>query len=111
MSTSITLGSCSRMRPPSSFGIMALAILLAGSRAEAGEGGIAHYPTGTNTIVPALMPQPGASIWLNYITYYTADRFNNSKGDSVIPGYKLDAVAEAARADWRSLQAQFAILF
>ena len=97
MRTSMTLVPCSRMRPPLCFGIMALAILLAGSLAEAGEGGIFHYPTGTNTIVPALMPQPGASIWLNYITYYTADRFDNSKGDSAIPGYKLDAVAEAAR--------------
>ena len=97
MRISMTLAPCSRMHPLLGFGIMALAILLAGSPAEAGEGALFHYPTGTNTIVPALMPQPGASIWLNYITYYTADRFNNSKGDSAVPGYELDAVAEAAR--------------
>jgi hypothetical protein len=85
------------MHFPRCFGITAIVIFLAGSPARAGEGGIAHYPTGTNTIVPALMPGPGDSIWLNYITYYTADRFNNTNGDSAIPGYKLNAVAEAAR--------------
>jgi hypothetical protein len=79
------------------FGITALLISLAWPPAGASENGAAHYPTGTNTIVPALMPPPGASLWLNYITYYTADRFNNSNGDSAVPGYRVSAVAEAAR--------------
>jgi hypothetical protein len=87
----------SRMRFPHCFGITALVIFLAGSPAEATEYSLTHYPTGTNTIVPALMPQPGASIWLNYITYYTADRFDNSKGDSAVPNYRVNAVVEAAR--------------
>ena len=81
----------------STFVVAALAILLPGVSAEAAENGAAHYPTGTNTIVPALMPSPGTSLWLNYITYYSADRFNNSNGDSAVPGYKVNAVAEAAR--------------
>lgn len=87
----------SRMRFPHCFGITALGIFLAGSPAGATEYSLAHYPTGTNTIVPALMPQPGTSVWLNYITYYTADRFNNSNGDSAVPGYRVNAVSEAAR--------------
>jgi hypothetical protein len=87
----------SGMRSFPCFGITALLISLLGFPAGASENGGAHYPTGTNTIVPALMPPPGASIWLNYITYYTADRFNNSNGDSAVPGYRVTAVAEAAR--------------
>jgi hypothetical protein len=79
------------------FGIAALLILLVAPPAGASENGAAHYPTGTNTIDPALMPPPGTSLWLNYITYYMADQFNNSNGDSAVPGYRVSAVAEAAR--------------
>ena len=43
------------------------------------------------------MPAVGDSLWLNYVTFYTADRFNNSSGESSIPGYSVSAVAEAAR--------------
>jgi len=78
-------------------GIAALCISLTGPPAGASENGAAHYPTGTNTIEAALMPPPGDSLWLNYITYYTADRFNNSNGDSAVPGYRVSAEAEAAR--------------
>jgi hypothetical protein len=70
---------------------------LAGTPAPASENGAEHYPTGTNTILPALVPAVGDSLWLNYLTYYTADRFNNSNGNSAIPGYSVSAVAEAAR--------------
>jgi hypothetical protein len=86
------------------FGITAL-IALAGSPAGASENGAAHYPTGTNTIDPALMPPPGESLWLNYITYYTADRFDNSNGSSAVPGYLVNADAEAARLlhTWTSI--------
>jgi len=85
------------MRPFPLFAITALLTSLAGPPAGASENGAAHYPAGTNTIVPALMPPPGASLWLNYVTYYTADRFNNSNGDSVLPGYRVSAASEAAR--------------
>jgi hypothetical protein len=78
-------------------GVAALLILLTAPPTGASENGAEHYPTGTNTVEPALMPSPGASLWLNYITYYTADRFNNSNGDSAVPGYLVSAVAEAAR--------------
>jgi hypothetical protein len=77
--------------------IAALLVSLDGSPAAASENGAAHYPTGTNTVVPALMPLPGDSLWLNYLTYYTADRFNNSSGASSVPGYLVNAESEAAR--------------
>jgi hypothetical protein len=85
------------MRVPHCFGITALVMFLAESPAGATEYSLTHYPLGTNTIVPALMPSPGASVWLNYITYYSADRFNNSQGDSAVPSYRVNAVAESAR--------------
>ena len=78
-------------------GIAALLVALEGPPAGASENGAAHYPTGTNTIEPALMPPPGESLWLNYLTYYTADRFNNSNGASSVPGYLVNAEVEAAR--------------
>jgi len=93
------------MRPLSLFGITALLITLAGPRAGASENNAAHYPTGTNTIEPAMMPPPGESLWLNYLTSYTADRSNNSNGDSAVPGYLVSAVVEAARLlhTWTSI--------
>lgn len=86
-------------------GITALLILSAAPLAGASENGAAHYPTGTNTVEPALMPPPGDSLWLNYLTYYTADRFNNSNGASSVPGYLVNAEAEAARLlhTWASI--------
>jgi hypothetical protein len=74
-----------------------LLISLAGPLAGASENGAAHYPVGTNTIVPALMPAVGDSLWLNYVTFYTADRSNNSNGESAIPDYSVSTIAEAAR--------------
>ena len=74
-----------------------LLILWAVPLANASENGAAHYPTGTNTIEPALMPPAGESLWLNYLTYYTADRFNNSNGAASVPSYLVNAEAEAAR--------------
>jgi hypothetical protein len=78
-------------------GIAALLALSTAALAGASENGAAHYPTGTNTVEPAVMPPPGDSLWLNYLTYYTADRFNNSNGASSVPGYLVNAEAEAAR--------------
>jgi hypothetical protein len=85
--------------------IGALLFLLSGRPASADENGAAHYPTGTNTIEPAIMPPVDGSLWLNYLTFYTADRFNNSNGAAAVPGYLVNAVAEAARLlhTWTSI--------
>jgi hypothetical protein len=94
-----------RTRSLAYIGIATLLVSVTALRAGASENGAAHYPTGTNTVEPALMPLPGDSLWLNYITYYTADRSNNSAGDSAVPGYLVSAVAEAARLlhTWTSI--------
>src|SRR5262249_6922858 len=80
------------------FGAVVLLLFLAGSPARALERDTAHYPSGTSTVVPALMPPPGESLYLNYIAYYTTDRVNDGKGHAVVlPGFRFSAVAEAAR--------------
>jgi len=79
------------------WGTVSLFFLLVWHPASADENGAAHYPTGTNTVEPALMPPVDGSLWLNYLTFYTADRTNNSSGDSAVPGYGVNAVGEAAR--------------
>jgi hypothetical protein len=60
---------------------------------------------GTNTVEPAIMPPVGGSLWLNYLTYYSADRFNNSIGPAEVPGYLVNIAAEAARLlhTWTSI--------
>lgn len=85
---------------------LALLLLLTGPHsATAAENGAAHYPTGTNTVEPAMVPPVDGSLWLNYLTFYTADRFNNSNRASAIPNYLVNAVAEAARLlhTWTSI--------
>lgn len=87
------------------WGIAALLFLSIGGPATADENGAAHYPTGTNTVEPALMPPVDGSLWLNYLTFYTADRFNNANGSSAVPGYLVNGGAEAARLlhTWTSI--------
>lgn len=85
------------MRVLLSLAIAPLVMLLGSAQAGATEFNLSHYPPGTNTIVPALMPPKGSSVLLNYITYYTADRLNNAEGNSALPVYEVTAVVEAAR--------------
>jgi hypothetical protein len=41
--------------------------------AIADENGAAHYPTGTNTVEPTIMPPVDGSLRLNYLIFYRAD--------------------------------------
>lgn len=85
--------------------LAALIALLNERPATADENGAAHYPTGTNTVEPALMPPVDGSLWLNYLTFYTANRFNSTSGSPAVPGYLVNAEAEAARLlhTWTSI--------
>jgi hypothetical protein len=79
----------------------ALSALLAGAvacgAACATENGGQNYPFGVNTILPGIAPPPGESWWQNYSVYYSAGRFNDANGRSLIPGYELDVAAYAPR--------------
>jgi hypothetical protein len=65
--------------------------------AAATENGGQNYPFGVNTILPAITPKPGVTWWQNYMVYYSADRFVDGDGNSLIPGFSLDVAGYAPR--------------
>ena len=89
--------SRSRTRFLHRLGLASLVSRLVASPAVALERDTPHYPAGTSTVMPALLPPPGETRLLNYVSYYTTDRANDSKGNSSIPGFRFTAVAEAPR--------------
>jgi len=77
--------------------LIMLAPVAGGSSAFATENGGQNYPFGVNTILPGVAPPPGQTWWQNYNVYYSADRFNDGNGNSLIPGFRLDVAAYAPR--------------
>jgi len=63
---------------------------------HATEGGGGAYANGVEGFGAGMLPPPG-TYFLNYLNVYTARDFNNSNGDSVVPGFKLDVVANVFR--------------
>ena len=74
----------------------ALAIGLA-APALATENGGQHYPIGVNTASGSVMPAPGEAEFYDYMLDYSADRFNDGQGAKLMPQFKLNVKAEAAR--------------
>lgn len=64
---------------------------------HAAENGVTNWPNGVNTVLPAMLPPPGATQFYGYTVYYSADKFVDGNGDSLIPGFKLDVFAQAFR--------------
>ncbi|MCX8030703.1 MAG: transporter [Thermodesulfovibrionales bacterium] len=74
-------------------------IFLLGVLAHTGhttEGGGGAYPNGAEDFMSGAVPPPG-TYFLNYLTYYTADRFNDGSGKSVIPDFDLKVTANVFR--------------
>jgi hypothetical protein len=74
-----------------------LAIATANTPALATENGSQMYPIGTNTVLPGIAPPAGQTWWQNYNLYYSANTFRDGKGESLVPGFKLDVAASAPR--------------
>jgi len=74
----------------------ALAADLAANPAAASENGVIQYPVGAEGWMAGAVPPPGA-YFINYTSYYTADRLNNGNGDKMVPAFQVDAVADALR--------------
>jgi len=70
--------------------------LLAGAPASATEGGGGAYANGAENFFAGAVPPPG-TYFINYATYYTARRFRDGSGNSAVPGFKLDVVANGFR--------------
>lgn len=70
--------------------------LLAGGALYATEGGGGAYPTGAEGFMAGAVPPPG-TYFINYFTYYSADKFMNANGDSAVPNFDLEVVANTFR--------------
>jgi len=68
--------------------------------ANATENGASVFPVGVETVLTALQPQPGQLMLFNYDCYYFANEFDNSKGKSSVPNFKLSVVATAFKPDY-----------
>ncbi len=77
--------------------LAALASVALATGAMATEGGGQMHPVGVNTVVPGIAPGPDQFWWQNYTVYYTADRFNDSRGNSAVPGFGIDVAVDALR--------------
>lgn len=61
------------------------------------ENGDTTWPLGVQTVVPALMPEPGETSLYSYTVYYHASKMVDSNGDSVVPDFRLDNYVQALR--------------
>jgi hypothetical protein len=77
------------------------ALGLAIPAAHATEGGASQYPNGAEDFMVGAAPPPGV-YFINYTTWYTADRVNDSRGNKLPVKVKVDAVAEVPRLLWIS---------
>lgn len=70
--------------------------VLAAGRAYATEGGGSVYPTGVNTVMPAILPGPNETELFNYIVDVPMPSLNNAKGRSTVP-FRANLFAYAPR--------------
>jgi hypothetical protein len=70
-------------------------LVMTQSNASATEGGGGAYPNGAEDFMAGAVPPPG-TYFLNYFTYYTADKFKIKDGPDV-PDFDLDVIANTFR--------------
>jgi hypothetical protein len=86
------------MNPAGRAALLALgACATLSGQARAVENGSPYWPTGVQTVAPAILPSPGDTQYYNYSLYYHADSFKGGNGNDLIPGFDLSVVAEAPR--------------
>ena len=70
--------------------------LLSPSLANATENGGGIYPNGAESFLTAAVPPPGYYL-IDYVNYYEAQRLVGTGGKDLVPGFRVDALADAAR--------------
>lgn len=65
--------------------------------ANAMENGNTQWPSGVQTVIPAILPAAGETAYYSYNLYYHADSFKDGKGNDSIPGFDLSVIADAGR--------------
>ncbi|MDD5285765.1 MAG: transporter, partial [Desulfuromonadaceae bacterium] len=71
-------------------------LLLSGRQACATEGGGGAYPNGAEDFMSGAVPPPG-TYFINYFTYYSADKLADNSGKSALPVFKLNVTADVLR--------------
>jgi hypothetical protein len=67
------------------------------SAAIAEEGGSITYPMGAETVMPAIDPGPHNYLLQTFTLFYSSSRFNDTKGNSAIPGFRLTEFANCVK--------------
>lgn len=67
------------------------------SFASATENGGSVYPVGVETVLTGVQPRAGQTVLYEYTVFYMANEFDDSKGKSVIPEFKLRVFANAVK--------------
>jgi hypothetical protein len=67
------------------------------SRANATENGGSVYPVGVETVMTGVQPRPGETALYEYTVLYVANEFDNAKGKSAIPEFRLRVFANAVK--------------
>lgn len=65
--------------------------------ASATENGGSVYPVGVETVLTGIQPHPGQTVLYEYTVFYTANEFDDSRGKSAIPEFKLRVFANAIK--------------
>jgi hypothetical protein len=78
------------------FVLFVLILLLTGTTVFATEGGGGAYPNGAENFMSGALP-PAGTYFLDYLTYYSADKYMDKDGNSIIPDFKVRAVANGFR--------------
>ncbi len=73
--------------------VAVVAAMFTGASGTENGGGV--YPAGVETVMTGIQPHPGETQIYEYTLFYAANRFDDSKGKSSVPEFKLRAFANA----------------
>jgi len=76
--------------------ILIMLALFAWTHAFATEGGGGAYSNSCDNFMSGVLPPPG-TYFIDYATYYTADKFRGDNGDSLVPDFNMHALANVFR--------------
>jgi hypothetical protein len=87
------------MKKVLSAAVVAAATAVVAPAAQATEGGGSQYPNGAEGFLAGAVPPPGVYL-INYDTFYTTNRVNDTNGNKIPVNVSVDAFAEVPRLLW-----------
>ncbi|HTS77450.1 MAG TPA: transporter [Bryobacteraceae bacterium] len=86
------------MRSPNWKSVLACAaFVISAGIAFASDGGGSVYPAGVETVMPGMLPGPGATLFEEFTNFYQANELTGSNGKALLPGFHLRVGAVAPR--------------